>query len=96
MGGRESASRQISGSALAAVGSLGMLVVVVVLVVVVLVVVAVGAVVAGAVVVVVVIGAVIAWLNSGCSGIVETWEESAPPQAVTINKIARPRCLQHI
>ena len=69
--------------------------VVVVLVVVVLVVVAVGAVVAGAVVVVVVIGAVIAWLNSGCSGIVETWEESAPPQAVTINKIARPRCLQH-
>ncbi len=70
--------------------------VVVVLVVVVLVVVAVGAVVAGAVVVVVAIGAVIAWLNSGCSGIVETWEESAPPQAVTINKIARPTCLQHI
>ena len=95
MGGRESASRQISGSALAAVGSLGMLVVVVVLVVEVVVVVA-GAVVAVVVIVVVVVGAVVAWLNSGCSGVVVTREESAPPQAVTINKIARPRCLQHI
>jgi len=48
------------------------------------------------VIVVVVVGAVVAWLNSGCSGVVVTREESAPPQAINVNKMARPRCLQHI
>ena len=53
-------------------------------------------VVAGATVVVAVAGAVVVWLNSSRSWVVETWEELALPQAVTVNKIVRPRCRQRI